>query len=115
MRLTICALLLLAGCTREPPAVRAEFDHWMEPDGTIHWQLTVTPAAWHQLGHGERLDAHHQRISRRAASAVSDLIDANLRSLHLCPGEWTLGDVRHFENDFLTFAGYCDTPVGSRT
>jgi hypothetical protein len=115
MRLTIMALLLLAGCSKEPAPVRADFDHWMEPDGTIHWMLTVTPAAWQKLGKGERLDARHQKISESALSAVSELIDANLRYLHLCPGQWTMGDVRHFDNDYLTFAGSCDTPVGSRT
>ena len=115
MRLTIIALLLLTGCSQKPAAVRAEFDHWMEPDGTIHWQLTVTPAAWQKLGQGERLDARHQKISERAVSAVSALIDANLRHLHLCPGQWTMGDVRHFDNDYLTFAGFCDSSVGART
>jgi hypothetical protein len=107
--------LLLAGCPRHSVTVHAEFNHWLEADGTTHWQLILTPDAWRQLGHGERLDAHHQNISPRAVKTVSALIDANLEHMHLCPREWTMADVRHFDNGYLTFAGSCDTPPGERT
>jgi hypothetical protein len=115
MRLTVILVLLLAACARQSPSVGAEFDHWMEPDGTIHWRMTITPATWQQLGRGELLDGRHQHISRRAVGAVSDLINENLRRSRLCPGEWTMGEVRHFDDGYLTFSGSCDPPVAERT
>jgi hypothetical protein len=115
MRPTWLWLALLAACSQKHVTVHAEFDHWIEPDGTTHWLLTLPPEAWKQLGHGERLDATHQNISERTVKTVSELIDANLDHMHLCPGEWTMGDIRRFDNGYLTFAGSCDMPAGART
>ena len=63
MRPTVILLLLLSACARTPATVHAEFDHWVETDGTTHWQLTLTPDAWRQVGRGEPLDARHQNMS----------------------------------------------------
>ena len=112
-----CVLLVVAtcaGCARIP-RVPAEFDHWTADDGTTRWQLTLPPETWRQLGRGERLDATHQNISRRSLQTVSELIDASLATTHLCPGKWTMGDLRRSEDGYLTFAGSCDAPVGTRT
>jgi hypothetical protein len=115
MRPTLIPLLLLAACTRSPATAHAEFDHWIEADGTTYWQLTLTPAAWQQVGRGEPLDEHHQHMSPHTLETLSKLIDASLERMHLCPGEWTMGDVRHFEDGYLIFIGSCDTPAGART
>jgi len=115
MRPTVILLLLLSACARAPVTTHAEFDHWVEADGTTHWQLTLTPDAWRQVGRGEPLDAHHQNMSPDTLKTLSKLIDASLAHVHLCPGEWTMGDVRHFDDGYLIFAGSCDMPVGART
>ncbi len=115
MRPTLILLLLLSACTRAPVTTHAEFDHWVEADGVTHWQLTLTPAAWQQVGQGEPLDAHHQHMSQDTLKTLSKLIDASLEHVHLCPGEWTMGDVRHLEDGYLIFAGFCDAPSGART
>ena len=115
MRPTVILLLLLSACTRAPVTTHAEFDHWVEADGTTHWQLTLTPDAWQQVGRGAPLDAHHQHMSQDTLKTLSKLIDASLEHVHLCPGQWTMGDVRHFEDGYLIFAGFCDAPVGART
>jgi hypothetical protein len=95
--------------------VPAEFDHWVGDDGTTRWRLTLPPETWLKLGRGEPLDATHQNISRRSMQTVSELIDASLARTHLCPGEWTMGDLRRSEDGYLTFQGACDVAVGTRT
>jgi len=107
--------LLAAACAPKHVTVHASFDHWTEADGSTHWLLTLPPETWKQLGHGEPLDATHQNISERSVRNVTELIDKNLEHMHLCPGAWTMGDVRHFEDGYLTFAGSCDPPAGART
>ncbi len=106
---------LYTACSQKTVTVHAAFDHWTEPDGTTHWLLTLPRETWQRLGHGEQLDATHQDISERSVRTVSELIDKNREHMHLCPGEWTMGDVRHFENGYLTFQGACDLPAGART
>ncbi len=114
MTAALSAAWLLSACAPASP-VHAQFDHWIEDAGTARWRLTVPPATWRRLGHGERLDAGHQDLSERTIETVSELIDAGLTRVRLCPGEWTMGEVRRSESGYLTFAGSCDLPVGTRT
>lgn len=106
---------LCAGCVRTPAPVHADFDHWTADDGTTRWRLTLPPETWHRFGHGEPLDAANQNLSARTVASVPELIDASLAHMHLCPGAWTMANVRHFEDGYLSFKGACDAPAGTRT
>jgi hypothetical protein len=110
MRHLMLAMIATLSVNGDQKRAEVYFFHRLDR-GVVAFEMEVTPAAWHRISHGLRIDSHPQVIAADTLRDVSALIDSGLRTAHLCPGRWRMSEVLHLETDGVVFVGMCGTAI----